>query len=87
MGEQASASSSSRAAGHRVHFVVQKSMIVFSPWNAESVDVNWAVARFVSGKLGSFVTDDMIDALYCLRWSWLNSVAVYGRVSMARILL
>lgn len=43
------ASSSSRAAGQRVHFVVQKSITVGVPLNARVVSVNSAVARFVRG--------------------------------------
>jgi len=53
--------SSSRAAGQRVHFVVQKSIIVGVPLNA-TVVVNSAVARLVKGYDGSVVTDDMLLA-------------------------
>ena len=49
MGDEASSLSSSSAAGHLVHLVVQKSMTVGVPLNALLMAVNSAVARLVSG--------------------------------------
>jgi len=51
----------SRASGHRVHFVVQKSITWFFPLNSSCILLCSAVLRQVRGKSGSCVNTVIIN--------------------------